>query len=314
MDIKRIEYFLRIAELGSLNRATEYLRISQPSLSRQMRLLEEELGVQLFRRHRRGMQLTPEGEELRDRLAIPIRQVRLALQDMKSLSSKAGGTVTIGMMANTAYMFAGRLAQRVRRLNPNITLKVVEEYAGSFVKSLEAGKLDIALIPGPSSHWQFSTEPVLVEDLMLVGAADCSLSPDNPIEFNNLANYPLILPSPAHYPDVIRIFAEKLHGTSGNKFDVRMNADSTSITLGYVKMGLGYALLTPSTIYREAKDKNLRYSPIVNPNMPLELLLAVGPACQYPRATSYVKSIIFEEITDMVTKGAWPQARLPDAG
>jgi LysR family transcriptional regulator, nitrogen assimilation regulatory protein len=74
VDFKRLGYFAQIAELGSLTRAAERMGIAQPSLSRQMRLLEEELGVTLFTRGPRGMQLTEAGELLRSRIVGPMRQ------------------------------------------------------------------------------------------------------------------------------------------------------------------------------------------------------------------------------------------------
>lgn len=75
VDFRRLEHFLKIAELGSLSRAADRIRIAQPALSRQMRILEEEAGTPLFHRHRRGMQLTPAGEELRQHIAGPVRDL-----------------------------------------------------------------------------------------------------------------------------------------------------------------------------------------------------------------------------------------------
>lgn len=310
MDLKRLEYFLKIADLGSLNRATDYLRISQPSLSRQMRLLEEELGVQLFKRHRRGMQLTLEGEELQQRLKGPIRQVGLALHEVRSLSGAAAGEVTIGMLTSTALIFAARLALRVAQSDPHIRLRIVEGFAGNFVRALEGGELDIALLYGPSSHWQFSAETILVEDLVLTGPADSSLSADEPVQFKDLAAYPLILPSPRHYPDVLRHLAESFSANRGRELNISINADATHLVNAYAQAGLGYGLVPLSGCRKEIESGALKYAPIENPSMPLELLLATYPASQFPRATERVRTIIRQELNDMVRTGAWIGARM----
>lgn len=305
VDLKRLEYFLKIAELGSLNRATDYLRISQPSLSRQMRLLEEELGVQLFRRHRRGMQLTLEGEELQERLNGPIRQVGLALRDVRSLSGQAVGEVTIGMLASTAMIFAGRLAQKLSTSDPNIRLRIVEGFAGNFVRALECGEIDIALLYEPSSHWQFTTEKILSERLVLVGPPDCDLSPDRPVQYDDLHKYPLILPNPIHHPDVIRTFVNKFSNSSDNRLNVSINADAVHMSKIYIKFGLGYGLITLSACYDDVKNGVFKYAPIENPVMPLQMLLATHPTSRFPRATNRVKQIIEQELKDMIENGLW---------
>jgi LysR family transcriptional regulator, nitrogen assimilation regulatory protein len=81
MEIRRLEYFVCIAEQGSLGRASDLLRIAQPALTRQVRLLEQELGVILFTRSRRGMRLTEEGEQLLSEVMGPLRQLEGALQN-----------------------------------------------------------------------------------------------------------------------------------------------------------------------------------------------------------------------------------------
>ena len=80
MDTHRLKYFLRIAEEGSVTRAAAVLGVAQPALSRQIRLLEEDLGITLFHRTRRGVHLTEEGERLRSSTAAPLRQLELAVR------------------------------------------------------------------------------------------------------------------------------------------------------------------------------------------------------------------------------------------
>jgi len=100
METRRLKYFVRIAEDGSLMRAAGVLRIAQPALSRQLRLLEEDLGLTLFRRTPRGMQLTQEGELLRVAVAGPLRELELALQNIRSLSARVEGNIVLGMPSN----------------------------------------------------------------------------------------------------------------------------------------------------------------------------------------------------------------------
>src|SRR5438874_1497750 len=133
MDFKRLHYFLRIAELGSLSRASEALRIAQPSLSRQMRLLEEELGIALFARHRRGMQLTEAGRQLRARTAGPLLQIDHALNDIRSLPSESGGSIALGMPPTSIGALAAPLTRRIALDAPGIALRIVEASSDGLV-------------------------------------------------------------------------------------------------------------------------------------------------------------------------------------
>src|ERR1700761_5036470 len=119
MEIRRLSYFVRIAEDGSLTKAAGVLRIAQPALSRQVRLLEEELGVALFSRTARGMRLTEEGEFLRASVAGPLRAMELALQSVRSFSSRIEGNFGIGMPSAIAAVLAKPLVLRMDAGFPN---------------------------------------------------------------------------------------------------------------------------------------------------------------------------------------------------
>lgn len=306
MDIRRLEYFTHIAEIGSINRAAEHLRISQPALSRQIHLLEQELGVMLFVRHRRGMELTREGGELLKRLTGPLRQVGLALQDVRSLSGMEGGSVVVGMPSSTSHIFAGPLARRVAASAPNIAMRIIEGHAGSFVRSLERGEIDIALLYGSVTAYRCAIDDLLNEELMVVGPPDCSLSPETPISWNRIATLPLILPSPANQPDVIRQIIATLTEISGTRPHTALVADSFLLTKSYVKAGLGYSFLPSSVFGGEAAHGEFRFAPIEPPGISRKLVMAINLDCAHPRATSRVKRMICEELAALTASGSWP--------
>src|SRR5215213_7880271 len=102
MDTHRLKYFLRIADEGSITRAAGVLGIAQPALSRQVRLLEEDLGVTLFRRTRRGVELTEEGERLRASTAGPLRLLDIAVQYAGSPVARLERGMRLGMPETAA--------------------------------------------------------------------------------------------------------------------------------------------------------------------------------------------------------------------
>lgn len=313
MDIRRLEFFIGIGELGSLSRAALVLRISQPSLSRQMRLLEEEVGVALFQRHRRGMVLTQEGAALHRQLVGPLRQIGLAIQDTRSLAKEASGTVVIGMPSSISYILAGPLAKRVADSAHGIELRIREGIAGHLLNSLDQSEIDIALLYGPEPNWRWDAEELLTEDFMLVGPVDSDLSPDGPIHAKDLWQYPLILPDTQYQPEAIRTFLKTVRDLSGKEARITVVADSFHHTKGSVAAGLGYTLLPLSAFQLEAQAHHLRHAPILSPVLRRQVVMTRHPASLFPRAAERVKDLIREEVKRLVTSGAWPARLRNDA-
>jgi len=242
MDIRRLRYFLQVAEFGSLNATAEQVNLSQPSLSRQIRLLEEELGVSLFTRRRDGMVLSRDGLELRTRILGPLRQLEMALDEIKSHSSQIGGSVVLGMPSSAIDALASSLAKRAEAF-PNMALHIVEGSAGQMLKSLERGEIDTALLNAPPSDtkWRCEIEDLFIEELVLGGASGSGLSPDQPVSVEELAQLPLILPSPPNHPPPIRTLVDILSGLTGGKCNFPRYADSFQLTKSYVEAGIGYS-------------------------------------------------------------------------
>lgn len=302
MDLKRLENFLKIAELGSLSRAADRMRLAQPALSRQMRMLEAEVGSPLFARHRRGMQLTPTGEELRQRLAGPVRQVRQTLDDMHSRAGETAGHVALGLPPTVSSILAGRLARRVAEQAPNISLRIVEGYAGHLVDWLQRGEIDAAVLYGPASDFQMDVEDLLFEQLMIVGPATCDLDPRRAVSVRELAKLPLVLPSQPHG---IRVVVEAVARKVKATLNVQHEADSFVVLKELVEFGLGYTVLPLSAVGREVDAGRMRYAPLSDPPVIRQLVLGGPGEEQSSRSVRTVVRLVREEIRELVEKGVW---------
>lgn len=309
MDFRRLTYFVRIAELGSLSKAADRLRIAQPALSRQMRLLEADVGVPLFSRHRRGMQLTPAGAELRQRILGPLRQLECAVEDTRALSKEVGGSVAFGMPPTASYVLAGPLARRVALEAPNISLRVVEGYAGHLIDWLQRGEIDVALLYGPAADYRLPAEDLLSEELMLVGPPDCDLAPDAPTPFETLASLPLVLPS---HPHGLRLVVDNVAAKTRTKLSIRFQANSFHLMKDLVGSGLGYTILPYSSFSREAAAGQLKYAPIVNPKVTRQLVLAMSAGGDATRAAQKLMLMIRQEIIALTGSGKWTAKLLFD--
>lgn len=264
-------YFARIAEDGSLTKAAGVLRIAQPALSRQIRLLEEELGVSLFTRTARGMRLTEEGEYLRTAAAGPLRALELALQNVRSFSTGIRGNFAIGMSSSVGDALAMPLVRRMNAQLPDIKLRIIEGATGSLVDWLNRGLIDFALLEEASNDDRLTDVELFSERLMLVGGAAAGLDPDRPIAFEKITALPLIVPS--HHLGIratINAAAAKLRTTLA----IHLEADSSRLIKALVAGGSGYALLPRLFVEQEWRNGELTLCPIISPNLDFRIFLS----------------------------------------
>jgi DNA-binding transcriptional LysR family regulator len=301
MNLQQLKTFTLIAELGSLSKVSDRIRIAQPALSRQMRLLQEEVGVPLLVRHRLGLRLTEAGQEMLRRTSSVIRQLDQAFEDVRSLSGAATGRVALGIVPTASYVLAGRLACRVAERYPGISLRIVEAYSVHLIEWLQRGEIDVAILYGSDIHLE--TQPLLSDELVLVGPPDSGLEPTVPMTVAALAALPLVLPS---RPNGLRLLVEGAAVKAKVKLAVRFEADSFRVLTDLVEKGLGYTALPLSAISRERTARRLKFAPLIQPKVTRQLVLGLPPGGIASRATRMVVGLAREEVKELARSGAWP--------
>ncbi len=271
MEIRRLRYFARIAEDGSLTKAAGVLRIAQPALSRQMRLLEQELGVTLFSRTARGMRLTEAGEYLRVSAAGPLRALELALQNVRSFSTGIQGNFTIGMPSSIGDVAARTMVMRMSARFPDIRLRIVEGPTGSLIDWLNRGMIDFALLEEGSRDDRLVDVELIAGALVLVGPADSGLRPDRPTSFAEAVQRPLILPS--HHLG-IRGTINDAAARAGITPRIHLEVDSCRLIKQLVEAGNGYTLLPALFVRQEHLDSRLASCPVNAPVLPFRTLMS----------------------------------------
>lgn len=271
METRRLGYFVRVAEDGSLTKAAQILRIAQPALSRQMRLLEDELGVTLFRRTARGMQLSADGERLRAAIAGPMRELELALHGFRAAASPIVADAVLGLPASLAELLDKPLALGVARKFPEIRLRVVEGPSGSLQDWLGRGMSDFALLEESAHDDRLSEQLIASIPLMLVGPAGNDFRPGQSVPFAEAARLPLVLTS--HHMGV-RGAVNDAAQRSQAKLNIRCEADVPRLTRELVREGLGYAML-PLAYCRDAvASGGLQVWPLIGPTPQVSVFLA----------------------------------------
>ena len=149
MDLKQLEYFVRVAELGSFTKASNLLDIAQPALSRQIRLLETELRQNLLIRNGRGVAVTDAGKVLLEHGRGILHQVDRAKEDVSMVRGTLAGRVALGLPPSMAKIINLPLTREFRKMMPDAKLSIIEGLSVAMQESLLAGRLDIALLYNP---------------------------------------------------------------------------------------------------------------------------------------------------------------------
>lgn len=312
MDLKQLRTFIRVAEAGSLSRASDRMRLAQPALSRQIKMLETEIGTPLFDRHARGMELTEAGRELLTRVSGLVRQLEQCIDDIGAMPTVVRGQVSLGLMPTVSRILAGRVAERVSNELPDVFLRIVESYDGHLVEWLQRGEVDVTLLYGPASDLHLRTSELLYEDLVLVGPPSSDLSPDRAIKLQDVVSLKLALPSKSHgLRSVLEIAAAKAKVS----LPVAFEGDSFSVLRDLVMRGLCYTILPRSALHAEEEAGALKIAPI-KPAVTRQLILALPSNRSDTHATRAVVDVVIREMAAMVRAGEWlayPGSALRDA-
>lgn len=167
VELYQLKTFVAVADEGNLSRAAERLFLSQPAVSAHVKALEEELGVTLFARTPKGMELTPSGRRLKDLAERTLQSADDLLHSARALSGKATGAFRLGHNTDPEFLRLDRVAVAVCRDHPGIDLEVLKSSSGDIREDLESGRLDAGYIYGLSPHPAVLGEVLVLSTLVL---------------------------------------------------------------------------------------------------------------------------------------------------
>jgi DNA-binding transcriptional LysR family regulator len=306
MDLPQLRTIIHVAELGSLSKAADRLHIAQPALSRQVRLLEAELGTRLFERHGRGMVVTEAGQGvLRHayRILAEVQDIRASVaEDDVSLS----GHVSIGMPPTVADILAAPLVSALRHRHPMATLRIVSAYSSYVLDWLHRGEIDVAILFESKRARSLRSTPLLEEDLHLIGTRDARLSPEAPVRFETLATETLLLPSAGHS---LRALLDECTRSFDFALKVQVEADSYSVLKDLVRRRHGMTILPLAPVLDDISSGVLSHAPLINPTPRRRLMMSFPADRPSTRLAQLAGDALVQTVADLVKRQAWP-ARL----
>ncbi|WP_261166987.1 LysR family transcriptional regulator [Microbacterium sp. Marseille-Q6965] len=305
MNLEQLRGFAAIAETGNFTRAAEKLHLSQPSLSRQISSLEQELGMPLLDRARGGSTLTAAGEvvyPLARRMLADASSIRRELDELAGL---ARGRVRLGATPSLCAGLVTEVLTTFRPAHPGVELHIVEEGSRRLLERLGSGELDLALITTSAARvlHGVSVAPLLEEELVLVSSASSPVVGDAPtVDVPTIATLPLIMFS-ATYD--LRATTEAAFAAASVAPTVAIEGLEMDAVLRFVERGLGVAIV-PATVLLERPS--LRATRISDPVLSRTIGIARVDGVRLGPATLALRNALLSTAATLATEPDNPLA------
>jgi len=301
MDFKQLQIFTMVCETGSLCKASDRLWISQPALTRHIKLLEHEIGQALFIRTGRGMRLTEAGAELKARVSGLVEQLENAVDEVRASSSRPSGKVVLGIVPSINYLLASRIVVRAARELPDIRLCIVEGFSSTLIDWLHRGDADAIIIYGPGADLHLRVREMVYEELFLIAPASAQFDEEE-IPFSYLADRQLVLP---RRPNGLRSQVEAAFEKAGVALRVKYEIDSFHVLKALVAAEVGCTILPFSALDQDKSLAKLKIIKLTKPNIMRQIVMALPSDRADTRATEAVVALVEDEVRRMVDCGEW---------
>ncbi|MBP3926171.1 MAG: LysR family transcriptional regulator [Clostridium sp.] len=263
MELRQLSYFITIVNEGTISAAAKKLHISQPPLSHQMKLLEEELGVLLFERGARSIRLTVSGQAFYEKAMAILNLTRLAAEEAGRLEAAVTGTLKLGVVSSVGEFLLHQYLIPFHRNCPQVSYELYESDSYHLLEQVASGTLDLAVVRTPFPQVGFECRSLPPDPFLAVGRPECwsEIPKVKSISLAELASLPLIL-----YKRWEQLFMDYFNEHSIRPNLLCRNEDART-TLLWAKNGLGIALVPASALYHK-NEPDLICLPLSDP--PLE--------------------------------------------
>jgi DNA-binding transcriptional LysR family regulator len=261
-DLRRLQYFLAVARERNFTRAAEQLHIAQPALSRQVRLLEDELGVALLHRTTHQFELTEAGAFLVERGPVVLSEVEELWRSVRRYGDGERGSLVIGYGASASYETAPRLLEALSSRHPEVQVTTSVKSVNEIVSGVCDGSMDLGLIRCPPREAGVEVRTIRREPQGVLVRSDHPLALEKEVAVSALAREPLLLhprdANPGHYDAIVELCRQ--HG-----FEPRVVLRSLTFDLAYTPVARGDALAIIGESSRQGLPEGLTWVPLAPP-------------------------------------------------
>lgn len=303
MELLDLRYFVSIAETGSFTKSALQNNIAQSALSRRVRDVETELGVQLFYRNGRGVLLTEVGETFLARARGILAEMEGLRQEMTRSAGVLDGTVTLAVPPSVGLILLAPLLSQVRTDHPGIRMRVLEGFSGHVADWLANGKVDLAVLYKTRSSALLDSEHLLFEDMYLISASGApQLGGAECIALADLQGVELALPSQPHG---LRLLVDEAAARAQVALTIAMELDTLPTICDLVAAGTIRTILPLTAVQADLSAGRVIAQKIIDPVISRELILAHAPHRAAAPVTKAVVRLIRSHINQLVRSGLW---------
>lgn len=261
MDVKQLRYFIAITEEGSISKAAKRLHMAQPPLSQQLKALEAELGIELFERNTRKLEITSAGQAMYHKAKQILKLMDITIKEVKDINNGLAGKLSIGTVSAAGATFLPQLISNFHSKFPNISFEIIDEDTSSIIELLSKGLIDIGIIRTPYNTEGFELINLPEEPMIVASKIDYWDKSNKAISLKELKQLPLVLHR--RYEKTIGELCSK-KGFSPN---IICKSNDVRTILLWANAGIGVAIipkncldLIPNTklYYRELKEAELK--------------------------------------------------------
>lgn len=291
MDIRQLLYFTTIAEEGSISAAAKKLHLSQPPLSYQVKLLEEELHLPLIERSARGIALTEAGRVLYKRAQGILELSELTRKEMLAMASGFTGTLHIGTVSSSGASLLGWRIPAFHQKYPQIGFAIHEGNTFELMEMLESGLIELAIVRTPFHNDQLNCLYLSPEPMIAAGAASffpAGMPSGQPISLELLGHAPVILYR--RFEKILLSLCEQ-KGITPQVFCI---ADDARTTLMWAEAGLGVAVV-PQSAYRIMPHHNMVYGELSEEDLHTRIAAVCKKGCSLSWAAQQFLEIFAQQ-------------------
>ena len=271
ITLRQLGTFLELARAGAFGAAAARLGIGQPGLSRNLRQLEDELGVTLVRRHSKGLILTDKGVKLRG-LTDAFFEALESLPN-SDVKVRRGSPLVIGIPESIGSLIIPSVFKAMKAREPEFNGVFVEQSSPDLVQAMEDGRLDLILSYDPPKVETITTTPLLDEDLLVIAPPSWDWSGQRgPITVRDLATLPTVLLKSDHSDRRRLAEAERQQGI---RLEPVIEVGSLSVVKSLVNRGVGFSVSGALGVSSEIASGSLQSRPLGSPPLKTRLCMSV---------------------------------------
>lgn len=260
MNLEQLQSFVEVARLGNFTRAAEQLHLAQPSLSRQIAALEQDLGAELFRRARGRSTLTPAGESLLPLARRMLADAESVRRELAELAGLQRGSVRLGATPTLCVSLVAEVLSAFHTAYPGIELHLSEQGSRRLLDELAGGELDLALITtsDAASTERFTVAPLLVEELVVISSSRTApLTERDTMRLADVARLPQIAFSSSYD---LRRTTDAAYRAIGATPDAVVEGAEMDAVLRFVERGIGVAIVPAMVLLDRPGLRSVRLS------------------------------------------------------